>query len=66
MLKHKLEEKKSSSDDMEKQLGLLDLLFEHRLRHIDASAVREEANKCECKYYKPLKHVATEASCFRA
>ena len=46
MMKHKLEEKKSSSEEVKKQLGLLDILFEHRLQQLDASAVREEADKC--------------------
>ena len=49
MMKHKLEEKESPSGEVEKQLGLLDLLFEHRLQHIDASVIREEASKCKCK-----------------
>lgn len=47
MMKHKLEGKKSSESEIEKQLGLLDLLFEHRLEHIDGTVVREEADKCK-------------------
>ena len=47
MMKHKLEEKKSPSSEMEKRLGLLDILFKHRLQHVDNSVIREEASKCK-------------------
>ena len=53
MMKHKLEEKKSTSGEMEKQLGLLDLLFEHRLQHIDSSVIRDEASKCKFENILP-------------
>ena len=46
MMQHKLEERKAPSDTVSKQLALLDLLFEHRMQHVDAMAVREEASKC--------------------
>ena len=45
MLQHILEDRKVTTDMIEKQLGLLDVLFQHRLQHVDASVVKEEAAK---------------------
>ena len=46
MLQHILEDRKVTTDAIEKQLGLLDVLFQHRLQHVDVSVVTEEAAKC--------------------
>eukprot|EP00795_Rhopilema_esculentum_P015998 gene15998-7331_t len=45
MMQHKLEERKAPSDKVSRQLALLDLLFEHRMQHVDATIIREEASK---------------------
>ena len=45
MMQNILEDRKVTKDDIKKQLGLLDVLFQHRLQHVDASIVKEEAAK---------------------
>eukprot|EP00794_Sanderia_malayensis_P013912 gene13912-15361_t len=45
MLRHKLEENKIASNDIDKQLALLDVLFEHRLHHMDADVFKLKADE---------------------